>query len=163
MLELIVVMLLIALTVSFAVPRFADFLYTDQFKVTARKLVGLINQTSQLAQRHQAPYLLLYIAGERRFVVEPEQQVDGMHSGQNDRGFRLVESVSVKDLWSWYGGTRLAEEFVIRFNKNGYVEPTVIHLSDTGGQELSVVLSPFMGKVQIVGSYVEPDRDVIFQ
>jgi general secretion pathway protein H len=163
LLELIVVMVLIAITVSLAVPKFANFLYTDQLKVAARRLVGLINQSSQLAQRHQVPYLLLYNEKERRFIVEPEQRVDRGETKKNDGGLHLADSVAIEDFWSWYGGTRSSEAFVIRFNKNGYVEPTVIHLRDNGGQEMSVVLSPFLGKVQIVDSYVAVDRDAFGQ
>jgi len=169
LLELIVVMVLIALTVSLAVPKFANFLYTDQLKVAARKLVGLINQSSQLAQRYQAPYLLKYIEGDRQFVVEPEDKEHIENNEKNERvpetvrGLHLDDSVTVKDIWSWYGGIRSSEAFVIRFNKNGYVEPTVIHLGNEGGQEMSVVLSPFLGKVQIVDSYVAPDKDAFFQ
>jgi len=163
LLELIVVMVLIALTISLAVPKISNFLYTDQLKVAVRKLVGLIHESSLLAQRYQTPYLLKYIESERRFVVEPEQIDDERYSAKDARSLRLTESVTVKDLWSWYGGTRSSEEFVIRFNKNGYVEPTVIHLREEGGQEMSVVLSPFLGKVQVVGSYVTPDKDAFFQ
>ena len=163
LLELVVVMVLIALTISLAVPKISNFLYTDQLKIAARKLTGLINQSSQLAQRYQTPYLLKYIESERRFVVEPEQEDDGRYSAHDDRSLRLTESVTVKDLWSWYGGTRSSEEVVIRFNKNGYVEPTVIHLREEGGQEMSVVLSPFLGKIKVIGSYVTPDNDAFFQ
>ena len=161
LLELIVVMVLIALTLSLVVPKFSNFLYTDQLKVAARKLVGLINQSSQLAQRHQVPYLLRYIEDERRFVVEPEQN-EARRNALKD-GLHLAESITVQDLWSWYGGTRSSAAFVIRFTQKGYVEPTVIHLRDESGQEVSVVLSPFLGKVQVVGNYVEPDKDAFFQ
>lgn len=163
LLELIVVMVLIAITTSLAVPKFASFLYTDQLKVTARRLVGLINQSSQLAQRYQAPYRLIYLAGDRRFAVEPEQMVDESNTIKKEKGLRLADSVIVRDVWSWYGGTRSSDELVIRFNKNGYVEPTVIHLRDESGQEMSVVLSPFLGKVQIVDRYLVADKDAFFQ
>jgi general secretion pathway protein H len=163
LLELIVVMVLIALTISFAVPRISDFLYTDQLKVVVRKLVGLINQSSQLAQRHQTPYLLQYSDRERRFVVEAEQEKNEDKLIEKEGELHLADSVTVKDLWSWYGGTRSAVEFVVRFNKNGYVEPTIIHLQEQGGQELSVVLSPFLGKVRVVDSYVNADKDATFQ
>ncbi len=163
LLELIVVMVLIALTTSLAVPAISNFLYTDQLKVTVRKLVGLINQSSQLAQRHQAPYLLKYIDGERRFVVEPEQAENETATEKKERGLRLAEQVTVKDFWTWYGGTVSSDALVIRFNKNGYVEPTVIHLQEEGGQEISVLLTPFLGKVEIVNSYVTPDKDASFQ
>jgi general secretion pathway protein H len=42
LLELIVVMVLIALTTSLAIPQIANFLYTDQLKASVRKLVGLL-------------------------------------------------------------------------------------------------------------------------
>ncbi len=163
LLELIVVMVLIALTVSFAVPRISDFLYTDQLKVVVRKLVGLINQSSQLAQRQQTPYLLQYIDRERRFIVEAEPKKNEDKPNEKEGELHLSDSVTVKDLWSWYGGTQASTEFVIRFNKNGYVEPTIIHLQEKGGRELSVVLSPFLGKVQVIDSYVNADKDVTFQ
>jgi prepilin-type N-terminal cleavage/methylation domain-containing protein len=163
LLELIVVMVLIALTISFAVPQISNFLYTDQLKVAARKLVGLIGESSQLAQRRQMPYLLKYIDRERRFVVEPEQKEEDNKDIKKERELRLAESVTVRDLWSWYGGTHPPDEFAIRFNKNGYVEPTVIHLRDTGGQELSVLLPPFLGKIQIIDSYVIPDQGTFIQ
>lgn len=163
LLELIVVMVLIALTTSLAVPRISDFLYADQLKVTARKLVGLINQSSQLAQRRQVPYLLKYIDGERRFVVEPEQAENESDTKNKERGLRLAQAVTVRDFWTWYGGTRSSGALVIRFNKNGYVEPTVIHLREEGGQELSVLLTPFLGKIQIVEKYVTPERNASFQ
>jgi prepilin-type N-terminal cleavage/methylation domain-containing protein len=71
--ELIVVMALIAVTASFAVPQIANFLFTDQLKVSVRKLVGLIHRTSQLAQQQQVPYLLTYQQRERVFTVRPER------------------------------------------------------------------------------------------
>jgi general secretion pathway protein H len=71
--------------------------------------------------------------------------------------------VTVRDLWSWYGGPRLSDAFVIRFTKNGYVEPTIIHLRKEDGQEISVVLSPFLGKVNIVDGYVLPEKETLFQ
>jgi len=163
LLELIVVMVLIALTTSLTVPNISNFLYADQLKVAARKLVGLINQSSQLAQRRQVPYLLRYIEGERRFVVEPERPENASDPKKKEKGLRLADPVTVRDFWTWYGGTRSSGALVIRFNKNGYVEPTVIHLREEGGQELSVLLTPFLGKIRIVEKYVTPERDAPFQ
>jgi prepilin-type N-terminal cleavage/methylation domain-containing protein len=167
LLELIVVMALIALIASFSVPQMANFLYADQLKVTVRKLIGLIHQSSQLAQRHQAPYLLKYQQKERTFIVGPEQveekEKETEKVEKKENRFQLPDSVAVRDLWSWYGGTRPPEEFVIRFNHNGYVEPTVIHLRKDDGQEISVVLSPFLGKVHIVDGYALPEKQTLFQ
>lgn len=164
LLELIVVMVLIALTASFTVPQISNFLYTDQLKATVRKLEGLISQSSQLAQRRQVPYLLKYIINERRFIVEPVLPEAEKDERANKEGeLHLAETVTVKDFWTWYGGIRPPEELLIQFSKSGYVEPTVIHLQEEGGQEISVVLSPFLGKIQVVDSYVVPNKDTPFQ
>lgn len=163
--ELIVVMALIGLTVSFAVPQIASFLYADQLKVSVRKLVGLIHRSSQLAQQQQVPYLLTYKRQERVFIVGPETTAAKIKDEieKKENRMQLAEAVAVRDLWSWYGGPRSSEEVVIRFNKNGYVEPTVIHLRKDDGQEISVVLSPFLGKVRIVDGYVLPEKEALFQ
>jgi len=161
--ELIVVMALIGLMASFAVPQIASFLYADQLKVTVRKLVGLIHRSSELAQRHQAPYLLVYQPRERTFVVEPEIVEQRETLVKKENRLQLADAITVQDLWSWYGGLRPFDAFVVRFTKNGYVEPTVIHLRKDDGQEMSVVLSPFLGKVQVVDGYVVPEKETLFQ
>jgi len=165
LLELIVVMALIALIASFSVPQIAHFLYADQLKGSVRKLIGLIHQSSQLAQQHQAPYLLTYQPKERTFVVGPEQVEEKVKDKviKKENRLQLADSVTVRDLWSWYGGPRPSDAFVIRFTKNGYVEPTIIHLRKEDGQEISVILSPFLGKVNIVDGYVLPEKETSFQ
>ncbi len=182
LLELVVVMMLIALATSLAIPQVANFLYTDQLKASVRKLVGLLARSSLLAQERQQPHLLKYIERERRFVLEPEKRLDldqslkkderrerertAVERKDNERkdgDLRLTGSVSLRDVWSLYGGTKSVGEIAIRFNAGGYVEPTIIHLREEGGKEISVVLSPFLGRIQVVDSYVSPDKDDVFQ
>jgi prepilin-type N-terminal cleavage/methylation domain-containing protein len=163
LLELIMVMALVALVVSFAFPNIAGFLATDQLNVSARRLTGLIGQASLLAQRRQAAYLLRYVESEHRFIVEPEQPADEHEPGRNEGELRLAATVSVGGLWSLYGGTVPTDEVVIRFTKNGYVEPTVLYLRSASGREISVVLSPFLGKIQVLSGYVEPESTKMFQ
>lgn len=161
--ELIVVMALIAVTASFAVPQIANFLFADQLKVSVRKLVGLVHRTSQLAQQQQVPYLLTYQQMERVFTVRPERVEENAAAQKKENRLQLDDSVAVRDLWSWYGGRSEADAVVIRFTKNGYVEPTIVHLQRSDGEELSVILSPFLGKVQVVSGYVQPDKELLFQ
>ncbi|ADW16833.1 hypothetical protein Despr_0657 [Desulfobulbus propionicus DSM 2032] len=161
LLELIVVMALIALTASFTVPRLADLLYADQLKVNVRKLVGLIHQASTLAQRDQKPHLLKYFENEHRFVVVPEAKAETTLAGDDttEAALLLAESVRVGEFWFWYGGARSGEDRVIRFSKEGYVEPTILYLRKENGQEMSVVLSPFLGKVRVIDGHVVPETD----
>ena len=168
LLELIVVMVLITLVTSFAVPQIANFLYADQLKMSARKLVGLINQSAQLAQRQQSPYLLKYSSKERKFTVEPEQVKDDKGQGsklkkKNDGVLQLTGKVAVRDVWSFYGGIKNGEDFTLRINGSGYVEPTIIHLRDAESRDMSMLIPPFLGTIQLVDTYVDPDDEKLFQ
>jgi prepilin-type N-terminal cleavage/methylation domain-containing protein len=163
LLELIVVMVLITIVTSFAVPQIANFLYADQLKVSARKLVGLINQSAHLAQRQQSPYLLRYSSKERKFTVEPEQIKDDKKKKKNDGVLQLTGKVAVRDIWSFYGGVKSGEDFTLRINGSGYVEPTIIHLRDAESKEMSMLIPPFLGTIQLVDTYVDPDDEKLFQ
>ena len=163
MLELVVVMVLITVVTSFAVPQISNFLYTDQLKVSARTLVGLINQSAQLAQRQQKPYLLKYTSKDRKFTVEPEEIKNEKQKKKNDGMLQLAGKVTVRDIWSFYGGIKSGEDFTLRINGSGYLEPTIIHLRESEHKELSMVIPPFLGSVRIVDEYVDPDDEKLFQ
>jgi len=164
--ELLVVMVLMAVIASFAVPRIGDFIYADQLKTTVRKLVGLIHRSAQMARQNQMPYLLTYRSGERLFVAKPEEQKrTGKKDAEVGREERLslADTVTVRNAWSWFSGPQAGDTMVIRFNKNGYIEPTIIYLRQEDGQEMSVILTPFLGKVKVEEGYAPPETEALFQ
>ncbi|MDR2548860.1 MAG: prepilin-type N-terminal cleavage/methylation domain-containing protein [Desulfobulbus sp.] len=164
--ELLVVMVLMGVIASFAVPRIGGFIYADRLKTTVRKLVGLIHRSAQMARQDQMPYLLTYKPGERLFVAAPEEPARGEKKdaavGREER-LTLADTVAVRDVWSWFGGLQAGDTMGIRFNKNGYVEPTIIHLRQEDGQEMSVILTPFLGKVKVEEGYAPPETQALFQ
>lgn len=165
LLELIVVMVLIGLTASFAIPQLGGFLVADQMKTTVRRLVGLIHQTASLARREQVPYLLVYQANEHRFVAEPEEEPEqtAMDPPGKTIFLSVPDNVFVGEFWSWYGGSQSQKERKIRFSKEGYIEPTILYLGKEDGREMSLILSPFLGMVRVVDAYVVPDATLFAQ
>ena len=167
LLELILVMVLIAIGTALAMPRVGAFLFTDELKATARGLTGLISRASQLARQQQAPFLLKYIEREKRFVVEPETaaatRIEENSRPQRAAELRLKGQVGVRDIWAFSSGGRSVGDLIIRFTGDGYVEPSVIHLHEGGDRDLSLVLSPFLGTLQIFDRYVSPDDPTLFQ
>jgi general secretion pathway protein H len=165
LLELIVVMVLIGITVSFTVPQIGGFLVADQMKTTTRRLIGLVHQTASLARSERRAYLLSYQAGEHRFVAEPEVEIE-QTANQRDRkiiALPVASSVMVGGIWSWFGGRSDGEERKIRFSRDGYIEPTILYLGEANGREMSVILSPFLGTVRVVDQYVVPDPALFAQ
>jgi len=165
LLELIVVMVLIGLTASFAIPQFGGFLVTDQMKTTARRLVGFVHQTAGLARREQVAYLLRYNISEHRFVatVEGAAEQTSPEAETKTISLSVPESVSVGEIWSWYGGAQSPDEWKIRFSKEGYIEPTILYLARDDGQEMSLVMSPFLGTVRVKDNHVVPDSTLFAQ
>ncbi|NLX19857.1 MAG: prepilin-type N-terminal cleavage/methylation domain-containing protein [Desulfobulbus sp.] len=161
--ELIVVMSLIALTVSLTIPQVAGFLFADQLKASARRLVALIHRTSQLAQQQQVPFVLVYHEKERTFTALPEKTDRNDMDEDKQNQLQLADSVAVRDFWSWYGGTHQPDAYAIRFTENGYVEPTVIHLNKDDDKGFSIVLSPFLGKIRILSGHEQMDYKLLFQ
>lgn len=170
LLELIVVMALIGLTAAFAMPQFGGFLTGDRMKTSVRKLVGLVHQTADLARRFQQPYLLQYRESERRFVAVPEREQNEEKLGNSkDEADRKTLSLSVGDavvvgeFWSWYSGSLEGRERVIRFSKEGYIEPTILYFGQEDGPELSLILPPFLGKIRVEDRHVVPEAGLFAQ
>lgn len=165
LLELIVVMVLIGITVSFTVPQIGGFLVADQMKTTTRRLIGLVHQTASLARSEHRAYLLTYQAGEHRFVAEPEMDSQQTSDQRDPKSIVLPvgSRVIVGEIWSWFGGGHGGEERKIRFSKDGYIEPTILYLGEDNGREMSVILSPFLGTIRVVDQHVVPDPTLFAQ
>lgn len=161
LLELVVVIAMISILTALTIPRLPGSLFFDDLKSTSRKLVGIIAETSQEAIRNQRPYLLtidmeensIQAAGEEEEVrMEDDAQVPGK------RELMLPESVRIFEVSSVYGGRRTMGTTVIRFSQKGYVDKTHIHLRSDEGDEMTVMLSPFLGVVKIADTYVDLDQ-----
>ncbi|NOQ46476.1 MAG: prepilin-type N-terminal cleavage/methylation domain-containing protein [Desulfobulbaceae bacterium] len=155
LLELMVVMVLISIMTAFAVPKIRSSLFSDQLKSTARKLVGLVAETSQDAVRNQIPYHLVFDSEAHAFVGGPVRKLpDDEERGSRGR-LVIPDAVQVVDVSSAHGGTRTLGELEIAFTKKGYVDKTLIHLRDDDGREMTIMLSPFLGVTRIFDSYLE--------
>lgn len=100
-------------------------------------------------------------------MVEPETaaatRIEENSRSQRAAELRLKGQVGVRDIWAFSSGGRSVGDLIIRFTGDGYVEPTVIHLHEGGDRDLSLVLSPFLGTLQIFDRYVSPDDPTLFQ
>jgi general secretion pathway protein H len=54
-----------------------------------------------------------------------------------------------------------ADISVIRFSSRGYTDKTVVHFRDDNGDELSVMISPFLSATRVLEGYVSLEDDRI--
>ena len=155
LLELVVVMALVAMMVSFAVPNLRTALYTDQLKSTARLLTGLVARAGQEAVGTHTPRLLIYDGSGRKFRLTEEG------GGKTFSSLDVPDSVQVVDIMSAHGGTYSQDRVEILFSRQGYVDKTLIHLRHADGREMTLMLSPFLGVSRIFTGYLHLEDEQV--
>ncbi len=158
LMELIVVMVLLSLLTTFAVPRIRTSLFTDQLKAGGRRLIGLISETGQEARRSHRAWQIVYDPGEHRFSA----RADGDEAAAESHSIRpitLPDGVRVVDITTARGGTRNEGALRLHFSARGYVDQTLVHLADDSGRNLTLAISPFLGAIRIYDSYLDMDQE----
>ena len=165
LIELIVVMVLIGVTMAFALPHLSSFVFSDPLKLATRKLTLLVTQTSRLAVRTSRPYQLKYDSSTRGFeVLAVDEKETERENAVNDESnhlptLQLPDSVLLKDISFAAAEEKISGSFSLRFSEKGYLEPCLIHLQNQSGDEMTLKLSPFVGHVTLHQGYVSLQED----
>ncbi|MDH3327972.1 MAG: prepilin-type N-terminal cleavage/methylation domain-containing protein [Desulfobulbaceae bacterium] len=162
LLELMVVMVLISLMTAFAVPGLRSSFFSDQLKTTTRKILGLVSEASQEAVSKHAEYSLYFDLEKNSISTFQEEQKEAADE-QYPQGqeLNIPDSVQLADVTSVHGGKQSQGKAVIRFSKKGYVDKTLIHLRSDDGDDMTIMLSPFLGVTKIFDSYIDLEDDRI--
>jgi hypothetical protein len=67
----------------------------------------------------------------------------------------LPGQVHIMDVWISGAGKIMLGEVRIRINKKGYIQQSAIHLGTEDNREFTLLLSPFLRRVEIYDKYVE--------
>jgi general secretion pathway protein H len=153
--ELTVVVVLIGLMMALTVPRFRYALLTDDLKTATRKLVGTIKGVRSEVIREKQGVMLNFNLESNRFWLETEAMSEEERLNSQENASKLPKGVRFLDIWLEGEGKKQGGETAIRFHKKGYVQPSAIHLGSEDGREFTLVLSPFLGRVQVLEKYVD--------
>ena len=161
LLELMIVMVIIAVMTSFAIPSLRTSLYSDQLKTTARRVIGLVSEASQEAIRTQTVHLLSFDLEQNRIWLTASKTGKLDDDKESNQKLTVPESVRIVDIESDHGGKRSGGTTEIRFSKQGYVDKTLIHLRSDDGRDLTIMLSPFLAVTRVYDSYYELGDDKV--
>ncbi len=154
--ELIVVMVLISLTAAFAMPQIRSTLFADELKSAARRFVGLVTETAQEARLRRSAVLVRFDKDEHRFTAAPAQS-NGEISEKKYSQVQLADSVEITDIEAAHRETN--PDLTILFDQRGYTDRTAVHFRQDNGDELTVMLSPFLGLARILEGHVSLDDE----
>ncbi len=152
LIEVIVVLALISLVATLSIPRFDNFLFSNQLKSSSRKVIGIVSQISQEAVRTRTGSVLVFDLSEN--IVRADFQ-PGEVLEKPKTYLTFPASVRIVDITSVHGGKRNQGQIKLHFSSKGYIDKTYIHLRDDEGDNMTVMISPFLGVIKIVDSYVE--------
>lgn len=155
LIELVVVIALLGLMLVFTMPRLRDSLLTNDLKASTRRIIALVKEVRNTAGREYKNYLLHIDIGQNRLWYGPEGMNDTEEVVAAERAVYLPEDVRIQDVRLWSQGKKALDEAVLRFSKKGYVEQTLIHLEARDGRQVSLLLTPFLGKIKTYDKYVE--------
>jgi general secretion pathway protein H len=156
--ELIVVMVLISLTAAFAMPNIRSALFADELRSAARRFVGLAATSAQEARQRRTAVQLRFDEDEHRFLAAPAR-TDGLISEKQYGQVRLAASVEVTEIET--AQSEAGTDQIILFDQRGYTDRTAVHFRQDNGDELTVLLSPFLGLARIREGHVSLDDERI--
>ena len=153
--ELIVVMVLMGLMLTLTVPRLRESLLTDTLKSTVRKMVGTISYIRNEAVREHKPYVLHFNFDANTVWAEYPNMTEEEYARAKKEAFSFPKEALLMDVWSKGEGKKGNGETQIRFSERGYVKQSAIHIGSEDGKKYTIVLSPFLGRVQVLEAYIE--------
>lgn len=162
MVELIVVMVLISLTVSFSIPEIRSTLFANELTAAVRRFVGLVAETAQESRLKRTSLILRFDRERHLFTAMPAAgNVDNKE--KKYREIHLDESVQVAEIESAHSRTDAEDSdgMTILFDSRGYTDKTAVRFRHTNGDEMSVILSPFLGMTRIIEGSVSLEEDRI--
>jgi prepilin-type N-terminal cleavage/methylation domain-containing protein len=157
LIELIVVIVLIGMVLSFAAPRLRHTVLEDPLKAAAREMIGLIHTLRNEAVRKQQAHALYVDVNANRFWAVNASMTPDEQGLAREKARDLPPEVLVRDVWIKGEGKFAEGEARIVFTPKGYTQSSAIHLRSQTDKEITLALSPFMGKVTVVDKYVEFD------
>lgn len=154
LIELAVVIILIGIVMTLAVPQLKYTITEDSLKSTARKLAGVIQTLRNDAIDNQETYYLMIDFESNRIWTESQSMSEDDRFTAVKAASELPDDVRIIDITYLYSDKKMTGQTSILFNKKGYMQPVLIHLGSGDGRKLTLDLSPFQGRIKILADYL---------
>jgi type II secretory pathway pseudopilin PulG len=160
LLELAVIMFLIGLVMTIAMPYFGS-MQTSQMRSEARRLASRANYLYQEAGAQKVILRLTFdLANNGYFAsrLDPFAAKPAFHPENGPAGVRVVmpAGIWIRDVTVEGVGTIQHGVVSAQFYPGGYVDATLIHLADSKGEVFTLAIDSFSGHVSIVRGDVHP-------
>ena len=150
--ELTVVVLLVGLMLLAAVPKVRDTLFNDDLTSTVNHLVNKAGELRSDAIRTQVDYILHLSLDNRIIYAYP---ADATPKGIEDirkHAYQIPREGRLQDICRFKVESTTEGEYEITFFKEGYAQPTILHLAREDGH-FTLIVEPFLSRVRVYDDY----------
>ena len=155
LIELAVVVILLGLIFTIATPRIRESLFRDSLKGATRQIVGMITELRDEAVREHKEYVLHFDLESNRFWFDSPSMTEEERARVAAEASSLPGEVRIMDVWFSGKGKVMIGEVAILITKKGYIEQSAIHLGTEDRREYTLLLSPFLRRVEVYDKYIE--------
>jgi prepilin-type N-terminal cleavage/methylation domain-containing protein len=154
LIELSVVVLLIGVMLLIAVPRVWDTLLNDDLKAVTRRLINSARELRYESVREQTDYILHIDMEHPGFWSYPADTTAEKRAELRKGAFRLPEGIRILGVRQAHEARKTEGEAFIRFFRQGYASPVVVHLAKDD-RVFTVVFNPFIQAMTVYEKYVD--------
>lgn len=152
--ELTVVMFLVGMMLLIAVPRVRDAALTDGLKTTVNYMNRAFREMKSMSVRSQVDYVIVMDLDEGFLYSHSTDMTPEAIYELKKRAYRLPRDVRIADMYRPGKDKISSGEGRVIFFKQGYVQPTVIHLVREE-ESFTLVMSPFMNEIKTYHRYID--------
>jgi len=150
LIELIAVMALLTVLMSFVVPKFQESLLTDDLKKSVMDLTGFINSVRERAINEQKPYFIAFDLGSNKYWAIPGDSSEEERALAGEDAMVLPGDVTIRVIEIKGRGKFDSGTAEVRFNKKGYTLRSVIILQDQDDREMSLLIRSYLRRIEII-------------
>ncbi len=154
LIELIVVIVLIGMMFSFALPKMDGFLYLDNRDRVSRWVILNVERLKHLAVQKQVPQILHVDIKENMFWVSEQGMDEAALEKARDGGYKLPEDIRLVDIIYPAPTVKDGERSDIVFYTRGYSDHAIIHMQNDDDDKMSFMVEPFLPPVGLKEGFV---------
>jgi prepilin-type N-terminal cleavage/methylation domain-containing protein len=155
LIEMTMVIFLMGIMLSLTLPRLRDIALSDNLKNTVRTMNATVKEIRYQAIKDSHEYLLKFDFSSKAFWSDSPYLTEEKRIAAKENSISLPSDIRVIDISFKDGDKKTSGEVSIRFSKEGYISPSVIHLGSDDGRRFTYILRPFLGDADIIEEYVE--------
>jgi len=120
----------------------------------ARWLLKMITDMKQRALQDQTRYQLHISLTEQKIWTTAAEMPENEQQDAEKKAVHVSGDIFIKDIAYPQRGIISEGTAVINFSKNGYSDKALIHINDSANRQLSLLIEPFLNKVDIFKGYL---------